>query len=61
MYLTIFTFFSCMLNTLIFTVDIYILKTKQNNVSLCLTQLQSSILLLNTISLYHIALYYTAI
>ena len=48
-----FTFFSCMLNTLIFTVDNYILK-KNNNVSLGMSQLQSSIFLLNTISLYHI-------
>ena len=47
-----FTFFSCMLNTLIFTVDSYILK--KSNVSLGLSQLQSSIILLNTISLYHI-------
>ena len=42
-----------MLNTLIFTVDSYILN-KKINVSLGLSQLQSSILLLNTISLYHI-------
>ena len=48
-----FTFFSCMLNTLIFTVDNYILK-KKINVYLGLSQLQSSILLVNTISLYHI-------
>ena len=44
--------FSCMLNTFIFTVDNYILK--KNNVSLGLLQLQSSILLVNMISLYHI-------
>ena len=44
-----------MLNTLIFTVDNYILK--KNNVSLGLSQLQSSILLLNAISLYHIVKY----
>ena len=43
-----------MLNTLNFTVDNYILK-KKINVSLGLSQLQSSILLLNMISLYHIA------
>ena len=45
-----------MLNTLIFTVDNYIFKKKKkkNNVSLGLSQLQSSILLLNAISLYHI-------
>ena len=51
-----FTFFSCMLNTLIFTVDGYILKnkTKTINVLLGLSQLQSSILLINTISIYHI-------
>ena len=45
--------FSCMLNTLIFTVDSYILK-KAINVPLGLSQLQSSILLMNTISIYHI-------
>ena len=45
-------FFSFMLNTLIFTVDNNILK--KINVSLGLSQLQSSILLVNTISLYHI-------
>ena len=43
-----------MLNTIIFTVDNYILKKKNINVSLGLSQLQSSILLLNAISLYHI-------
>ena len=47
-----FTFFSSMLNTLIFTIDYYNLK--KINVSLGLSQLKSSILLLNTISLYHI-------
>ena len=46
-------FFSCMLNTLIFTVDSYIFK-KTLNVSLGVSQLQSSILLMNTIILYHI-------
>ena len=61
-----FTFFSCMLNTLVFTVDNYILK-KKINVSLGQSQLQSSILSVKTISLYHIVkclfflLYYTAI
>ena len=39
--------------TLIFTVDNYILL-KKINVYLGLSQLQSSILLVNTISLYHI-------
>ena len=48
-------FFSCMLNTLIFTVDRYILKKKKTiNVPLGLSQLQSSVLLINTISIHHI-------
>ena len=42
-----------MLNTLILTVDNYILKEKID-VSLGLSQLQLSILLVNTISLYYI-------
>ena len=42
-----------MLNTLIFTVDSYILK-KTLNVPIGLSQLQSSILLMNTIIIYHI-------
>ena len=48
-----FIFFSCMLNTFIFTVDSYILK-KKITVSLGLSQLQSSIPMLKMISLYHI-------
>ena len=47
-------FFSCMLYTLIFTADSYILKKKTLNVPLGLSQLQSSILLMNTIIIYHI-------
>ena len=61
-------FVSCMLSTIIFTVDSYILK-QTLNIPLRLSQLQSSILLMNTIIIYHIVkcimliilLYHTAI
>ena len=43
-----------MLYTLIFTVDSYILKKKTLNVPLGMPQLQSSILLMNTIIIYNI-------
>ena len=61
-----FTFFSCVLNSLIFTVDNY-LFLKKINVSLGLSQLQSSILtilidlIISYCKMLIILFYYTAI